>query len=61
MFLVVPSDDNLGTGIRYPDPTGLGTGKILYPWVAPIVNPNLYNYFAGIFSYPQLTPVKIKN
>jgi hypothetical protein len=52
--MVAPRDGNLGTGTR-PDPTGMGTGTIFYPRVAPVPDPNRDRFRTGIFSHPRVT------
>jgi hypothetical protein len=49
---------SVGMTIRIwvPDPTGMGTGIIFYPQVAPISDPNRDGYGTGIFFSPVGNP-----
>jgi hypothetical protein len=40
---------------RVLDPTGMGTGTIFYPRVAPVPDPNRDGYGTGIFFHPRVT------
>jgi hypothetical protein len=40
---------------RVPDPMGMGTGMIFYPWVAPVSDPNRDGYGTDIFFHPRVT------
>jgi hypothetical protein len=40
---------------RLPNPMGSGMGTILHPQVAPVPNPNLDGYEAGIFICPRVS------
>jgi hypothetical protein len=40
---------------RVPDPTGMDTGMIFYPWVTPVSDPNQDGYETSIFSHPRVT------
>jgi hypothetical protein len=43
--------------VRVPDPTGMGTGMIFYPWVAPVPDPNRDGYDTDIFFLPTGKPM----